>query len=105
MKWFVQQFLPNIFEWPLTDTLIESISKQVKYKVRNPFTKKKIWEFVRWDELNQVEEVGEKRRMKTIDEIKEIIKNKWKVWSPSYAGENGIAGSGEDINKKPPVIY
>lgn len=24
---------------------------------------------------------------------------------PSYAGENGIAGSGEDINKKPPVIY
>ena len=29
-----------------------------------------------WDELNQVEEVGEKRRMKTIDEIKEIIKNK-----------------------------
>ena len=24
---------------------------------------------------------------------------------PSYAGENGIAESGEDINKKPPVIY
>ena len=23
----------------------------------------------------------------------------------SYAGENGIAESGEDINKKPPVIY
>ena len=24
---------------------------------------------------------------------------------PAMLGENGIAGSGEDINKKPPVIY
>ena len=24
---------------------------------------------------------------------------------PSYAGENRIVGNGEDINKKPPVIY
>ena len=52
------------------------MSTNIDNIIRNPFTKKKIWEFVRWDELNQVEEVGEKRRMKTIDEIKEIIKNK-----------------------------
>jgi hypothetical protein len=63
-------------KYKLTDLIIDEHVPQVKYKVRNPFTKKKIWEFVRWDELNQVEEVGEKRRMKTIDEIKEIIKNK-----------------------------
>ena len=28
-----------------------------------------------------------------------------KVLTPSYAGENSVSGNGEDINKKPPMLY
>lgn len=63
-------------KYKLTDLIIDEHVPQVKYKVRNPFTKKAKWEFVIWNKINQVEEVSEKKRMKTINEIKKIIKNK-----------------------------
>jgi len=38
--------------------------------------KKNILKCIKWRELNYIEEVSEKKRVKTIEEIKNIIKNK-----------------------------
>lgn len=71
-------------KYKLTDLIIDEHVPQVKYSIKNPLTKKKIFEFIKWDELNRMEEVSEKKRVKTIDEIKDIIKKTYdkSVYAP-----------------------
>lgn len=61
-------------KYKLTDLIIDEHVPQVKYSIQNPITKKKMFEFMRWDELQKIEEVSEKKRVKTVNEIRELVK-------------------------------
>ena len=63
-------------KYKLTDLVIDEHVPKIKYYARNPFTQKNILKCIKWRELNYIEEGSEKKRVKTIEEIKNIIKNK-----------------------------
>lgn len=66
-------------KYKLSDLVIDEHVPQITYSIKNPLSGKKILDIIRWDELNRIEEVCEKKRIKTIKEIKKIIDNKSKV--------------------------
>lgn len=60
-------------KYKLSDLVIDEHMPDAKNAIKNPITKKKMFEFIRWDELFRIEEVGEDERQKTIDEIRQIF--------------------------------
>lgn len=63
-------------KYKLSDLVIDEHVPQITYSIKNPLSGKKMFDIIRWDELKRIEEVCEKKRVKTIKEIKRIIENK-----------------------------
>lgn len=60
----------------LSEIVIDEHTPDLRYDLKNPFTGKKIYQFIKWKNLNSFEEVSESKRNKTINEINSIIENK-----------------------------
>lgn len=75
-------YLGNTFlvskRYGLADIVFDEHVPNLKSSIKNPVTGNRLFQIVKWNELQRIEEVSEIKRNKTVNEIKAIIKEKKK---------------------------
>lgn len=62
--------------YKLSEIVIDEHVPDLKYDIKNPLTNKRLYQVIRWKEIDNFKEVSEADRKRTINEIKVIIDSK-----------------------------